>query len=123
MPGHRFKKATRRSRLLRTTSQIFPIIGQPKIRLVFMSSPTMTQNRKLLILPISFWMALAIIYFKFFDVSRAGGVILGEPDEFAHSQIVARLPATRGPFYSGKPFFYDPPFFFWASSLLNLAFK
>ena len=68
-------------------------------------------------------MALAIIYFKFFDVSRAGGVILGEPDEFAHSQIVARLPATRGPFYSGKPFFYDPPFFFWASSLLNLAFK
>lgn len=54
----------------------------------------------------------AVINFK-------GGVILGEPDEMVHAEVVRNLINNRIPSYRGVGFYYDLPAYFTVSAILS----
>lgn len=64
--------------------------------------------------------SLATIFFLYqsFRFLKMGSILLGEPDEFVHAKLAQNLLTSLVPFYDGRPFFYDLPGYFLASSLV-----
>lgn len=52
-------------------------------------------------------------------VNFRGGVILGEPDEMVHAEVVKSLINTKTPSYNGTGFYYDLPAYFTVSALFS----
>lgn len=55
-------------------------------------------------------------------VDLTGGIILGEPDEFVHVQVVESLLTKGWPSYQGVGFYYEMPGYFWAGRAFSLFF-
>ena len=65
---------------------------------------------------------LLFIAFKLIPLN--GGIILGEPDEIVHADIVKSLINTRTPTYAGSGFYFDlPAYFATAAVFSNLFFR
>lgn len=55
-------------------------------------------------------------------INFGGGVILGEPDEFVHADVVKSLINTWVPTYQGTGFYFDLPAYFSVSAVFSYLF-
>lgn len=60
---------------------------------------------------------VALLFFKL--VALDGGVILGEPDEAVHVEIVESLINFGRPIYRGVGFYFELPAYFWVASVFS----
>lgn len=68
--------------------------------------------------PLALLLVLSLIRFYKLD----GGLVLGEPDEFIHQQVVESLKQSPWPTYAGSPWFFQLPLYPYLGFLLSFIF-
>ncbi|MCL5004204.1 MAG: glycosyltransferase family 39 protein [Patescibacteria group bacterium] len=68
---------------------------------------------------LAFLVLVAVLVVSVRAVNFSSGVILGEPDEEVHVQILAGLKNSFNPVYQGIGFYYEMPLYFWTAALFN----